>query len=416
VVQGVFWYRQYVDGPTLYYAGPEEPQESWKYEDTPTKRVYYPFGFISPSKYLEMQRQLPPAGERPQPAGAGAQIPSPALSPAGLAFAGVVPQSTSYTSPLVPFIPQRPPAPPPLLDTPPSAAVAAVRLPAAPAITFHSLRKALDAWGDNKRMNTEARANALSAFDELLTLDREPSPEEIAPIVEGILAGQRAYIEVRREQGSGKANQKGRREAAETAITEGVRKLQGVKAGKEKTVLPSGIIYDPAPQTVMKESEEGVKFEIGVHFSTITGSDGARRGEDAGGSPASNYLRAKYPRSSVEFVAGHLVTRKAGGPARTENLAPFTNEFNTGPMREPESYAEKLLRSDKVIKYESDVVRFNPGALMLVLRDKDRDLVADKLEVAVTELELKEGGDPEKIEDWTEERNKKYFHPNVDGF
>ena len=343
VVQGVFWYRQYIDGPTLYYAGPEAPLASWQYVDTPTKRVYYPFGLISPTKYSAMQSKLPPLGEAAQPSGAGAQIPAP--SSAGLAFAGVVPQTSLSTSPLVPFLPQRPPAPTPRLDTPQISAVA-VAQPSMPAITFPSLRKSLDAWGGNKRMNHEARANALIAFDEILTLHPKPNPDEIAPIVEGILAGQRAYIQVRGEQGSGTVNQRGRREAAETAITDGVRRLQGVKAGEEKTVLPSGIIYDPAPQTVMKESEEGVKFEIGVHFGTTTGYEGAKRGEDAGGSPASNYLRAKYPRSSVEFVAGHLVTRKAGGPARTENLAPFTNDFNTGPMREPESYAERLLRSE----------------------------------------------------------------------
>jgi hypothetical protein len=117
----------------------------------------------------------------------------------------------------------------------------------------------------------------------------------------------------------------------------------------------------------------------------------------------------------VEFVAGHLVTRKAGGTVHPANLAPFTGDFNTETMRKPEIEAEKLLASGNVIKYESDVVSFGPFSLIAIIKsDVDRNLVAKELNVTITELGLKDSGDPAKIEDWTKVKQTRSHNPKMD--
>jgi|GEM_PF-5987277 len=57
VIQGAFWYRQYVGGPTLYYSGAEPPLHSWDFEQEIGKSVYYPFGRISVEEYLAQKKE-----------------------------------------------------------------------------------------------------------------------------------------------------------------------------------------------------------------------------------------------------------------------------------------------------------------------------------------------------------------------
>ena len=161
--------------------------------------------------------------------------------------------------------------------------------------------------------------------------------------------------------------------------------------------------------TIEINDRTGKGHTLGLSYEIKTGQAGRGEGSDANGMTASEYLSNVYGlMEKNSIIAGHIVTRMAGGRADDNNLSPFpSGDFNQKAIRTPESKAEGLLRQDKVIEYSAKVNygRTSDDGSSVGFNKEDLKLIGTSVSVKIDELKLKDGGDGKIISDWEFAKN-----------
>lgn len=266
-----------------------------------------------------------------------------------------------------------------------------------------------------KQKYKEIRTDALQTLNILRQKDNiSPLPKSIftqlSAITVKFLAANEAAIDY--SDAKSLANKNNLEEAQKGIMRDCVKEFK-VIAGIDFR-RPDGIIRTPGALTTKTDSR-GKSHQLGTGYAVITGLLGSRSGDGANTMTASVALNEIYRLTLKNaFVAGHLVTKGAGGKGENDNLAPTTGYFNQGGIRTPESRAEGLMRQDKVLSYSAQAVygRSHNDGSEVDFHQKDLEMIPKHINVKVVELGLKQDGDPTKLADWTTEV-KTHFNNSV---
>ncbi len=114
----------------------------------------------------------------------------------------------------------------------------------------------------------------------------------------------------------------------------------------------------------------------------------------------------------VPFVAGHLVADSLGGILVNGNLTPITNTFNTTAgtkgIKDPENDGLRRTKAGQVIHYATTVAYGNRARTDLFAT------VPTAMTIKVSTLNLKSGGNPTNIKDYTTASNVKPYNLTMD--
>ncbi|MFB9243027.1 hypothetical protein IV454_26065 [Massilia antarctica] len=177
---------------------------------------------------------------------------------------------------------------------------------------------------------------------------------------------------------------------------------------------PAGIIPTSYGTSSAADST-GKTHTLGQGGKTVTGRIGSKTGAAAFTMDAAIALNTIYGLTFKNaFIAGHLVTRWAGGKAADNNLAPLTGYFNQGLIRTPESAAEGMMRNDEVMSYSARAIYGRAGndGSSVTFAKKDLDLIPTAVHVVVTRMALQADGNAENIAHWNVEKTSR-FNQNV---
>ncbi|TDX02346.1 hypothetical protein [Dinghuibacter silviterrae] len=260
----------------------------------------------------------------------------------------------------------------------------------------------------------ELKAAVLEAAEAIVKKSKvEPLPREaIAELSAATGAFLDANAEGQRIAGQKALPNKRNLEAAEKdkmqAAIDQFRKVLGVEFRR-----PVDMLETPGA-TVTKTDAQGGTHTLGTNNTIVTGKIGAAKGRDAHTMSASIYLTKQYGLTGHNaFVAGHLVTKGAGGKDNDENLTPIASGFNQGGLRTPESEAEKMMRANKVLSYAAtaNYGRAGKDGSLVPFAAKDLEMIPTSITVKVVERGLRAGGDPTTIVDWSEELRVAFNEP-----
>ncbi len=171
-------------------------------------------------------------------------------------------------------------------------------------------------------------------------------------------------------------------------------------ANKGKNPLPDDALIRKNATTKISGYDLGTVSEI------KTGIIGAlKSGETATPRYLETQLTEHYRN---RYVAGHLVADTLGGKNTAYNLTPMTNTFNTSGgsngIKAPENDALRRLKARKVIFYRSEAIYGNKSSEHWYQAVKPTRFV-----IRVTDLNLKEGGEPTDIEDYNIIANERIY-------
>ncbi|MDQ1829276.1 hypothetical protein [Massilia scottii] len=263
---------------------------------------------------------------------------------------------------------------------------------------------------DKRKKYAAPKKMAITALIELATkYPDNPSPLLVADASDYVVRFQAAYnkgVEIAETHGlSNKTILEAAQVTILTEITQGLKRLAGMNWAR-----PAGITATSYGTSSAADSS-GTTHTLGQGGKTVTGRTGSRTGEAAFTMDASIALNNIYGLTFKNaFIAGHLVTRLAGGKAIDSNLAPFTGYFNQGGIRTPESTAEGLMRSDEVMSYSARATygRTSANGSSVRFAQEDLNLIPTSVRVVVTRMGLAPGGNAENIVDWSVETETRF--------
>ncbi|WP_157778659.1 hypothetical protein [Massilia violaceinigra] len=263
---------------------------------------------------------------------------------------------------------------------------------------------------DTRKKYAEPKKAAIGALIELATTyPHTPSPQLVAEASEYVVRFQAAYKKGIEIAETPSLSNKKKLEADQVTIlndiAQGLKRLAGMNWAR-----PAGIIATFYGTSSAADST-GTTHTLGQGGKTVTGRTGSRTGEAAFTMDASIALNTIYGLGFKNaFIAGHLVTRLAGGKAIDSNLTPFTGFFNQGRIRTPESTAEGLMRSDEVMSYSARATygRTSADGSSVKFAQEDLNLIPTSVRVVVTRMGLAPGGNAENIVDWSVETETRF--------
>ncbi|MCE3604309.1 hypothetical protein LXA47_11925 [Massilia sp. P8910] len=285
----------------------------------------------------------------------------------------------------------------------------------APAPVYAGFRQMAAALQKEKRKKYAApKKSALHALIELTKKHPgTPPPELVAEASALVVRFQAAYQNGVAISETFALPNKIKLEADELAILNHV--AQNLKCLADMDwARPAGIIATSYGTSSAADST-GKTHTLGQGGKTVTGRIGSKTGEAAFTMDAAIALNTIYGLTFKNaFIAGHLVTRWAGGKAADNNLAPLTGYFNQGLIRTPESAAEGMMRNDEVMSYSARAIYGRAGndGSSVTFAKKDLDLIPTAVHVVVTRMALQVDGNAENIAHWNVEKTSR-FNQNV---